>query len=78
MHFDFQDDVFRHRITQSQRSPSIFRSTYSSFEEVLQLEDALKDGIKDPKEGETDHLFVLIDNMNIESDIQEVIQIAQC
>jgi adenylate kinase family enzyme len=79
VHFDIPDGVLQDRVTQSQRSTNIFRSA-SNFEEVLtrQQVDSLKEDVKDPVEGEADHLFVIKDNEEVDSVIQRIVHIAQC
>jgi CRISPR/Cas system-associated endoribonuclease Cas2 len=79
VHFDIPDHVLQARVTQSQRSTNIFRIA-SNFEEVLtrQQADSLKEDVKDPVEGEADHLFVIKNNDEVDSVIQNIVHIAEC
>lgn len=79
VHFDIPDDVLQERVTQSQRSKNIFRGAYSNFEEVLvrQQAESLKEDVVDPIEGEADHLFVIRDNVEVNSVIQKIVHIAE-
>lgn len=78
VHFDIPDDVLQARVKQSQRSTNILRAA-ANFEEVLirQQTDSLKEDIKDPVEGEADHLFVIKNNAETQSIIQRIVHIAQ-
>ncbi|WP_188205593.1 ATP-binding protein [Alkalibacillus aidingensis] len=73
VHFDLPDEVLLERVSHSQRSTNIFRSA-SSFEEVLQRQeaDSLKEDVKDPVEGEADHLFVIKDSTEVDSVVNEI------
>jgi CRISPR/Cas system-associated endoribonuclease Cas2 len=79
VHFDIPDHVLQARVAQSQRSTNIFRIA-SNFEEVLtrQQADSLKEDVKDPVEGEADHLFVIKNNDEVDSVIQNIVHIAEC
>ena len=78
VHFDIPDKVLYKRVTNSQRSTSIFRFA-SNFEDVLlrqQADSKMKD-VVDPTEGEADHLFVIKDNNEVYSVIKEITRIAK-
>ncbi|MBT2691698.1 AAA family ATPase [Bacillus sp. ISL-55] len=79
VHFDIPYDVLHSRVTESQRSTNIFRGSYSNFAEVLkkQQTDSLKEDVRDPVEGEADHLFVIKDNAHGDAVIQEILRIAR-
>lgn len=78
VHFDIPYRVLQARVTESKRSIKIFRGSYTNFEQVLnkQMADSLKEDVVDPAEGEADHLFVIKDNNDAESVIQEILRIA--
>jgi deoxyadenosine/deoxycytidine kinase len=78
VHFDIPYHVLQSRVTESQRSTNIFRGAYNSFEEVLNKQEAdfLKEDVRDPVDGEADHLFVIKDNAETESVILEILRIA--
>jgi len=80
VHFDIPDDVLLERITQSQRSTNIFRGAYSTFEEVLQRQQAesYKEDVTAPEEGEADHLFIIRDSAEVDSIIKKIVHIAEC
>lgn len=80
VHFDISDEILLERVTNSQRSTSIFRGHYSNFEEVLvrQQAESLEEDIVDPVEGEADHLFVINNNEKVDSVIKEIAHIAGC
>jgi hypothetical protein len=80
VNFDIPDEVLIERVTKSRRSTNIFRGAYSNFEEVLlrqQAESQLED-VADPDEGEADYLFVIKNNMEIDSVIKEIVHISKC
>lgn len=78
VHFDIPDLILQARVNQSQRSTNIFRSA-SSFEEVLsrQQADSLNEDVVDPVEGEADHLFVIKNNKEMDSVIQEIVHMVE-
>lgn len=79
VHFDIPDKVLHWRVTNSKRSTDIFRGAYSNFEEVLlrqQAESQLED-VVDPVEGESDSLFVIKDNLEVDSVIKEIVHISK-
>ncbi|WP_456274966.1 ATP-binding protein [Bacillus sp. AK031] len=78
VHFEIPDHILQSRVDHSQRSTKIFRSA-STFTEVLvrQQADSLKEDVTDPIEGEAGHLFVMRDNDEAESVIQEIVKIAK-
>lgn len=80
VHFDIPDEVLYERVTNSQRCTNIFRGSYSNFEEVLlrQQAESQLEGVVDPVEGETDHLFVIEDNEEVGSVIKEIVHISKC
>ncbi|MBT2641553.1 AAA family ATPase [Bacillus sp. ISL-41] len=76
VHFDIPYHVLQARVTESKRSTNIFRGSYTNFEQVLakQMADSLKEDVIDPEEREADHLFVIKDNKEAESVIQEILR----
>ncbi|OCA90450.1 CRISPR-associated protein Cas2 [Bacillus sp. FJAT-27225] len=78
VHFDIPDIVLQERVSITQRSTTIFRGAYSSFNEVLirQQAESLHEDISDPVEEEADHLFVIKNNEEIESVIKRIIDIS--
>jgi gluconate kinase len=78
VHFDIPHHILQTRVRESRRSTNIFRGSYTNFEQVLnkQMADSLKEDVVDPVEGEADHLFVIKDNNDAESVIQEILRIA--
>ncbi|MDM5326967.1 AAA family ATPase [Neobacillus sp. CF12] len=79
VHFDIPDIVLQERVIQSQRSTNILRGAYTNFEEVLvrQQTETIKEDIVDPTEGEADHLFVIKDNEEVNSVIQNIVYISE-
>jgi hypothetical protein len=77
--FDILDVVLQKRVSQSQRSTSIFRGSITNFEEVLnrQQVESFKEDVVDPIEGEADHLFVIKNNEEVSSVIQKIVQISE-
>lgn len=77
VHFDIPDNILHKRVIQSQRRTNIFRGAYSNYVDVLisQTHDANEEDIVDPIEGEADYLFVIKENEDIHSVIQEITQI---
>ncbi|MFD1737946.1 ATP-binding protein [Bacillus salitolerans] len=76
--FDIPDEVLRERVTNSERSTTIFRSA-STFEEVLsrQQSDSLQVDVVAPVEGEANHLFIIRDSNEVLPVVQKICQIAQ-
>ncbi|MES5893508.1 MULTISPECIES: ATP-binding protein [Bacillus cereus group] len=79
VHFDIPDDVLYERVTRSKRSTNIFRGGYSSFKEVLnrQQAESLKEDVVDPVENEADYLFVIRNNKDVNSTIEEIVHLAE-
>lgn len=79
VHFDISDDILKERVVKSKRSTNIFRSA-SSFEEVLlrQITESQLEDVVDPDEGEADHLFVIKDNVEVDSIIKQIVHISNC
>jgi deoxyadenosine/deoxycytidine kinase len=80
VHFDIPDEILHERVTHSHRSTNIFRGAYSNFEEVLirQQVESLNEDVRDPEDGEADHLFVIKDNEEVDSVIKEIVHISEC
>jgi|SRR5699024_2158099 len=80
VHFDIPDEVLHRRVIDSHRNTNIFRGDYSNFEEVLlrQQSEAQLENFVDPEEGEADYLFLIKDNEEVASVIQEIIRISKC
>jgi hypothetical protein len=78
VNFDIPDFILHSRIANSQHSTTIFRSA-SNFEEVLSRQQAESHNgdVMAPTAGEADHLFVIKDNNEVQSIIQEITNIAQ-
>ncbi|MNC54646.1 hypothetical protein D3C75_1041370 [compost metagenome] len=78
IHFEIPDHILQSRIASSQRSTAIFRSA-STFEEVLLRQQAESDNgdVIAPTEGEADYLFVIRDSTEVQSVLQEIMNIAQ-
>ncbi|MEK5028810.1 AAA family ATPase [Paenibacillus sp. FSL M7-1046] len=78
VHFEIPDDILHSRISNSQRSTTIFRSA-SNFEEVLSRQQAEShhSDVVAPAAGEADHLFVIKDSDEVQSVIQKITNIAQ-
>ncbi len=79
VHFDVPDHILKARIANSNRSTAVFR-TASTFDEVLirQQDESYKENVIDPVAGEADHLFVIKKEDDVESVMQEIINIAHC
>lgn len=74
VHFDIPDHVLQERVSQTKRSTNIFRSA-STYDEVLRRQQA--EVVRDPAEGESDHLFVIRDDKEIKNVIQTIVEISQ-
>lgn len=76
VNFDIPDPVLQERVATSQRSTTLFRSA-STFEEVLILQqtESHKGDISLPIEGEANHLLVIRNSDEVQSVIQEVLNI---
>lgn len=74
--FDLPDYILQERVSDSQRSKSIFRIA-SSFTEVLnrQIAESQNENIADPSEGEANFLFVIKESNNVQSVIQKIIDV---
>lgn len=79
VHFDIPDDILYERVTRSTRSTNIFRGSYSSFKEVLnwQQAESLHEDVVDPVENESDYLFVIRNNKDVHSTIEEIVHLAK-
>ncbi|PGD52652.1 CRISPR-associated protein Cas2 [Bacillus toyonensis] len=79
VHFDIPDNVLYERVARSTRSTNIFRGGYSSFKEVLERQqtESLHDDVVDPIENEADYLFVIHDNKDVNTTIEEIVHIAK-
>ena len=79
VNFDIADDVLLSRVKQSQRSTNIFRDANSSFEEVLirQQRESLDEDVTQPSTNEAEYLFVIKNKKEVDSVIQQIIQIDQ-
>ncbi|WP_141535082.1 AAA family ATPase [Bacillus cereus] len=79
VHFDITDDVLYERVAHSKRSTNIFRGSYSNFKEVLnrQQAESLHEDVIDPVENEADHLFVIRNNKEVNSTIEEIVHLAE-
>ncbi|WP_270182348.1 AAA family ATPase [Alkalihalobacillus sp. CinArs1] len=79
VHFDIPDEVLHKRVAKSQRSTNILRGAYSNFEEVLisQQSGSMNKDVVNPEEGESDYLFVIKDNKEVESVIKEIVHLAK-
>lgn len=77
VHFDIPDEVLYERVSNSQRSTSIFRGPYTNFKEILirQLTESIKEEV--PTESEADYLLVIKDNEDINSVIKKIVFISQ-
>ncbi|MDX8342215.1 AAA family ATPase [Rossellomorea sp. YZS02] len=78
VHFDIPDDILLERVRNSKRSTNILRRSYSTFEEVLisQQGGSMSKDVVDPEEGEADYLFVIREHQEVESVMNEIVQIA--
>lgn len=74
VHFDIPDNILQERVCTSQRSKAIFR-TASNFMEVLnrQITESQQANVSDPKEGESNYLFVIKDSNEVQSVIQSIV-----
>ncbi|QWU45816.1 MULTISPECIES: ATP-binding protein [Bacillus] len=79
VHFDIPDDVLYERVARSTRNTNIFRGNYSSFKEVLnrQQTESLHEDVVDPVENEADYLFVIRNNKDVNSTIEEIVHLAE-
>lgn len=77
VHFDIPENVLMKRVETSKRSTNILRVA-SSFKEVLlrQLNNAKREDMSEPVEGEADGLFVVNDHQDTDAVINDIIQIA--
>lgn len=80
VHFDIPDEILKERVINSTRNTNIFRGAYSNFEQVLirQQAESLHKDVVDPEEGEADYLFVIKDNREVNSVIEEIVSISKC
>ncbi|MFC7684985.1 AAA family ATPase [Ureibacillus sp. GCM10028918] len=78
VHFDIPEEILKERVINSTRNTSIFRGAYANFEQVLirQQAESLHEDVVDPEEGEADNLFVIKDNKEVNSVIEEIINIS--
>ncbi|WP_151734854.1 AAA family ATPase ['Paenibacillus yunnanensis' Narsing Rao et al. 2020] len=78
VNFDIPDAILLSRIADSQRSTAILRNA-STFEEVLsrQLAGSHNDDVLPPTSDEAHHLLVIKDSNEVQSTIQEIVQIAR-
>ncbi|RKN84890.1 AAA family ATPase [Paenibacillus ginsengarvi] len=76
VYFDLPDSVLQARIAESRRSTAIFR-TASTFGEVLlrQQADSARGDATAPDESEADHFFVIESADNVQSVIQNIVDI---
>ena len=79
VHFDIPDDILKERVINSTRSTNIFRRPYSNFQQVLdrQQAESSHEDIVDPEQWEADYLFVLKDNKEADSVIEEIVRISK-
>ncbi|MGW6193341.1 AAA family ATPase [Bacillus cereus] len=79
VHFDIPDEVLYERVARSKRSTNIFRGNYTSFKEVLnrQQAESLHEDVIDSLENEADYLFVIRNNKDVSSTIEEIIHLAE-
>lgn len=80
VNFNIADEILLNRVKQSQRSTNIFRGSYSNFEQVLirQQKESLHEDIVEPSIDEAEYLFVIENNEEVDSVIQQIIQIDKC
>ncbi|MGM0835142.1 MAG: ATP-binding protein [Bacillota bacterium] len=74
VHFDIPDHLLQERVSQTKRSTNIFRSA-STFDEVLRRQQA--EVVTEPTEGESDHLFVIMDDKEMKTVIRRIVEISQ-
>lgn len=74
--FDLPDAILQDRVSNNQRSKTIFR-TASSFTEVLnrQIAESQNENISDPEEGEANYLFIIKESNQVQSVIQKIINV---
>jgi len=76
VHFDLPNHVLQKRVSNTQRSKTVFR-TASNFTEVVnrQIAESQDGEISDPKEEEADYFFVVRDSNEVHSVVQNIVDL---